>query len=436
MCNHYHHEYYEKNNFFARSSFLVFKSPQNGKLKKFDRCRCGYYWWGLAGLTAAQAFAKKGKKVILLEAFYCGAGASGKSSGFITPNCELGLSGFISRYGMEDGKTMWKSIELGLEHIRTNIKQYNIDCDYSEQDSLNVANSPKALKALIEEHNYLAEFGYTSQYIKKEDMPALIGSKDYYGGVTYANTFGISGYKYCQAMKEVLTKQGVLIYEETPVLDFQEHVINTLHGTVKADYIVVCADRFTPTFNKLTQEVYHAQNFLLISQPLTNDEIRTLFPERNLMVWDTDLIYNFYRISGNRLLIGGGSFLNSYSEYETHNSTYMYRKLTHYLEKKFPQITLQFEQMWPGLIGISKDVSPLAGSDKDARSIYYIAGAAGLSIAAMLGNYSADHLIDGADQFKDHFSPYRSFPIHGALQSVLGNKLSFALSNIINSNIP
>jgi glycine/D-amino acid oxidase-like deaminating enzyme len=135
-------------------------------------------------------------------------------------------------------------------------------------------------------------------------------------------------------------------------------------------------------------------------------------------------------------LIGGGSFLNTYNDPETHNSHYMHRKLTHSFEKKFPQITIQFEQMWSGLIGISKDIAPLAGADKDAPSIYYIAAAAGLSIAAMLGNYSADHLIDGSDQFKNYFSPYRSFPVGGALQSILGNKLSFALSNVINLNVP
>jgi gamma-glutamylputrescine oxidase len=391
---------------------------------------------GMAGITAAQAFAKKGKKVVLLEAYYCGAGATGKSSGFVTPNAELGLSDFIKRYGMTDGPLMWKSIEAGMDHIRSNIKQYNLDCDYIEEDTLIVANSQRALDGLLKEHNYLAEFGYQSQFFNKEDIRALIGSQGYYGGVSYANNFGISGYKYCQAMKDVLISQGVQIYEETPVLDFQEHLINTLHATVQADYIIVCTDRFTPSLNKLTQEVYHAQSFSLMSQPLTEKEIRTLFPDRSLMVWDTEFIYNYYRLNGNRLLLGGGSFLNTYNDYETHNSHYMHRKLTRYFEKKFPHITIQFEQMWSGLIGISKDIAPLAGSDKDAPSMYYIAASTGLSIAAMLGSYSADHLIDGANHFKDHFSPYRSFPIGGTLQSILGNKLSFALSNVINLNVP
>jgi hypothetical protein len=40
-------------------------------------------------------------------------------------------------------------------------------------------------------------------------------------------------------------------------------------------------------------------------------------------------------------------------------------------------------------------------------------------------------MIDGNDELDDYFSPYRSFPIGSALQTILGKKLSFALSNAL-----
>jgi glycine/D-amino acid oxidase-like deaminating enzyme len=107
----------------------------------------------------------------------------------------------------------------------------------------------------------------------------------------------------------------------------------------------------------------------------------------------------------------------------------MYKKLTNYINRIFPDLNIHFEQMWPGLIGVSKDICPLAGPDKDTKSIYYIGAAAGLPIAAMLGNYSADYILDGADTLKNYFSPYRKFPMSGALQTVIGTKLTFAISN-------
>jgi glycine/D-amino acid oxidase-like deaminating enzyme len=98
-------------------------------------------------------------------------------------------------------------------------------------------------------------------------------------------------------------------------------------------------------------------------------------------------------------------------------------------------LELQFEQFWPGLIGLSKDIAPIAGRDKKYPSIYYIAAAAGLPIAAALGNYCADHIVDNRDDLKDYFSPYRKFPIGGFMQRIIGTKLSFALSNLITERL-
>lgn len=386
---------------------------------------------GMAGLTAAQAFIQKNKRVVVLEAFFCGAGASGKSSGFITPNSELSLSKFIELYGQEGGSVIWKVIESGVEHIRTTIHRFNIDCDYTAEDSLLVANSQRAIKELQEEDKNLIMLFKKSHFIEKDNLSTLIGSTHYHGGVLYKNTFGISAYKYCQALKNVLTAQGVQIFEETPVLQFGNHLAHTLNGTVKAQHIIVCADRFTPHFNKLNKEIYHAQNFLLISQPLHKEEIRYIFPDKRLMVWDTELIYNYFRMSGNRLLLGGGSLLNLYNRSEQHNNRRIFLKLSHYFKRQFPHLDIQFEQFWPGMIGISKDIAPLMGYDKHDSSVYYIAAAAGLPIAAALANYCADAIVDKRDDLKDYFSPYRKYAVPTWAQSILGTKLSFALSNFL-----
>ncbi|MBA3752108.1 FAD-binding oxidoreductase [Candidatus Dependentiae bacterium] len=387
---------------------------------------------GMAGLTAAQAFAKKGKKVVLLEAYHCGAGATGKSSGFISPKCEIGFTEFIQRYGEEGAQAIWASIEKdGVEHIRSTIKEYQIECDYVEEDSLEVATSQKSVKSILTEAENLARSGFETSFIEKENIPSLVGTERYYGGVVYPRNFGINAYKYCQALKDALQKEGVEIYEETPVLSVSENSVTTLHATVKADYIVVCTDRFTPDLGKLTKEIYHIQTFLLASEVLSSVVLQKMFPQRRLMVWDTDLVFTYFRTTGDRLLVGGGSVLHSYSTHETYHSESIYKKLTHYITDTFQVPEIQFEQMWPGLIGVSKDVAPLAGPDKDIKSIYYICAAAGLPVAAMLGNYSAKYLLDGADTLKDYFSPYRETPIGGILQSILGTKVTFALSNAI-----
>jgi gamma-glutamylputrescine oxidase len=128
--------------------------------------------------------------------------------------------------------------------------------------------------------------------------------------------------------------------------------------------------------------------------------------------------------------------LTTYSSKEDHAYAPMLRKLLNYFHEKFPGLDIQFEQMWPGLIGLSKDIAPIAGPDKDNPSIYYITASAGLPIATALGTYSAEHLIDGKRDLDPYFSPYRKFPIGGMVQSLLGTRLSFALCNFLKKNVP
>lgn len=392
---------------------------------------------GMAGLSAAQAWHKRGKKVILLEQYYCGAGATGKSSGFITPNAELSFTDFSNKYNPDTAYKIWNFISNGVENIRQNITINNFDCGYSKQNTIILANNLHDMKKLELEHKNIGTYEYKTRLYDAQSIQKQVSSKAYVGGIEYEDTFGIDGYLYCQSMKQHLQDLGVLLFEETPVTEIKGHTVITPYAKITGDNIVVCTDRFMPQLNILTQEVYHAQTFVMASQVLSDEQIQAIFPDKKLMAWDTDLVYTYFRVTkDNRLVIGGGDFATSYALQEMHNYAPIVKKLTDYIATKFPKLNVQFQQVWPGLIGISKDIVPLAGPDKDKPYIYYVSAAAGLPIADALGRYSAEHLIDGVTTFDEYFSPYRKFPISGMLQSILGNKRSFMISNIIKSNIP
>ena len=392
---------------------------------------------GMAGLAAAQAFCNKGKKVVVLEQYYCGSGATGKSSGFVTPNAELSFTDFSKQYNPQTAHQIWDFITSGVEDIRSNILQNNFNCDYALQDTLMVANSKSDLKKLTLEYENLAKFNYKTALYNQDSLRHYIASNSYVGAVGYQETFGINGYLYCQEMKDYLQKLGVVIFEETLVTNILDHVVVTTHAKITADLIVVCTDRFMPELGLLKQQVFHAQTFLMRSEQLMPEQVRAIFPKDNFLVWDSELVYNYFRITpDNRLLLGGGSVLNSYASKPTHDSRYMFKKLTRYFAANFPGLKIEFKQMWPGMMGLSKDIAPIAGRDKDRPFLYYISASAGLPIAAALGRYSAENLIENKQDLDEYFSPYRSFVIQGVAQRILGNKLTFALCNVIKKNIP
>jgi len=385
---------------------------------------------GMAGLAAAQSFQEKGLSVVLLEKYHCGSGASGKSSGFITPDSELDLNYFKKVFGCDNAKKLWEFAIDGVAFIERNIKRHHLVCDYQVQDTLVVANSRHAFGELEQEYQTRQELNYPSTLYNQETLVSALGGDHYFGGIRYGGTFGINAYLYCQLMKEVLLQQGIQVYEDSPVLSIDGHTVSTNHGQVTADYIVVCADRFIPDLGKLTQEIYHAQTFLMMSESLNDKDIATIFPDQPLMVWDTDLIYTYFRLMGDgRMLLGGANIINTYERNPRHNATSMAKKLTSYFKYKFPQVSVNFDYMWPGLIGISKDIMPIAGRDIEQPYIYYVSAATGLHWAAALGKYSAEHMIDGRRDLDEFFSPQRSFPLGGLAQKLLGTPITFALAN-------
>jgi len=388
---------------------------------------------GMAGLSAAQSFADKGLAVVLVEKSFCGAGASGKSSGFITPASELSLQDLIVVYGQDNAQKLWEFARSGVHFIENNIKQFSPDCDYQKQDTLVVSNTDHDFKNEIQtEHESRLSLNYDSTLYDKTNLYSVLNSTKYTGGVLYADSFGIQGYKYCQEMKKILLDKGVKIYEETPVININSNKIETPLGSVIADNIIICLDRFIPDLGKLTNDVYHAQTFLLLSSRLTKQEIAAIFPDRPLMVWDTDLIYQYYRLNGdNRLMLGGANLFYTYSKSEIHNSKLIFNKLAHYFKNKFPDLNITFEYMWPGLIGIAKDIMPIVGPDQKEPKIYYAGAGAGLPWSAAIGKYASESIIDKRDDLDKFFSPYRHFAVGKTLQFFIGTKASFALSNIL-----
>lgn len=402
-------------------------------LKKDISCDVIVVGGGMAGLSAAQHFAQQGSKVVLIEKEFIGSGATGKSSGFITPDSELSLDDITKTSGFDEAKKIWDFINSGVDFIRNNIQTHSLQCDYQEQDTLILATDKKSIKNTIEaEYATRKKLDLKSTLYSQETVSSAVASSAYYGGISYGDTFNINAFSYSQEMKKVLQDTGIQIYENTPAISVDHNKVVTPHGEIKAQHIILCTDYHTPDLlPEMKYSIYHVQTFLLISKPLTDAQIKTIFPNKLFMAWDTDMIYHYFRITAdNRILVGGASLYYTFASQEIHNSEYMIKNLSSYFYTKFPQAPfVEFESIWPGLIGISKDIFPIAGFDKNIPSVYYATACAGLPFAAALGGYSSQAILHNRTDLDRYFSPYRKFALGKTVQKILGTKLTFALNN-------
>jgi gamma-glutamylputrescine oxidase len=389
---------------------------------------------GIAGLTCAQALNDRGLEVTLVERDSCGAGASGKSSGFITPDSELELSDLVATRGESLGRELWEFARSGLEHIRRTISELALDCDYQVQDSLFVASSARAFEKVVEvEHQAHQALGYGSTLYDRSDLERILGARAFHGGIRYAGTFGIDSYAYCRGLRAALERRGVRIYEGTPALRIDGQGVETPGGRVRSAKVAVLADTGLPSLGLAPAAIHPVRTFLAISRPLRASQIEALFPSGDrLMVWDSALVYQYFRLTGEgRLLLGSARLRDMYASAGPGARVHVARKLQRYLAGHFRGLEVEFEYLWPGLIGVSKDFLPVVGRSASSPEVCFAGAAAGLPWAAALGGYLAQKLTEGRAELDAALWVDRPFAIGARLQRLLGKPAGFMLSHAI-----
>jgi gamma-glutamylputrescine oxidase len=389
---------------------------------------------GAAGLAAALRFVGSGKKVVLLERNICGGSSTGKSAGFLTPDSELELSQLVRRFGREGAKELWDVPVRGIERMLSVIRETGIDCDLQKQDSLFLGKGRGGLGAVREEAAARKLLDYPSRIYEGEEVKSVIGSDGYTAAIRYQDTYGVDALRYAQGAKRVLLENGVDIYESSEVTGFSDHTATTHMGSVTADQIIFCADKLSPALSGYSWNVYHEQTFLSITEPLSDADVKTLFPEDPFQCWDSDLMYSYFRLTGSkRILLGGGSLFTTYARHDTTNSSVIDHVIRGF-RAKFPRVeNVKFIQFWMGRIDMTRDLLPTVLREPSAPWVHYVLGCVGLPWATFCGDFAARQVLaekeTGDEKYYGYFNVDRKFLVPLWLEKLLGKRLVFPLNN-------
>lgn len=416
------------------TTLLGIKTPLRPPLKTditADVCIVGA---GAAGLSAAYALMDKGLRVVLVEKNICGGSSSGKSAGFLTPDSELELSQLIRRFGKKGAADLWGVATKGVEMMVERIHTHQIQCDLQVQDSLFLGNGDSGWEDIKDEMESRKLMGFEQTLYDRNKIQTIIGSQSYSGGVRYPGTYGVDALLYCQGMKNILLQNGIDIYEASEVLRIRDHTVETHLGSVTADQIIFCADKLDPRLSHFAANIYHAQTFLSISEPIGDETIERVFPAGRFQCWDSDLVYSYFRLTGdNRLLLGGGDMLTTFSVNDV-NSSRVIDTVIEKFKSKFPILRdLTFIQYWPGRIDTTRDLLPTIVREDRSPWLHFVLGCVGLPWATFCGDFAARHAYDDEANSDHHFYDYfradRKFLLPLWVEKIAGKQIVFSLNN-------
>lgn len=368
---------------------------------------------GYTGLSAARILAKRGVRVVVLEAETIGWGASSRNGGMTLTGLKQPMSAVIERYGRDVARRLFQCSLESIDTVEQIIKEENIDCCFARRGHLFVASKPKHFNALAEHVEFMAkEFKHSVRLIAKNELQKEIGSDIYHGGLVDEASGGLNPAQYIAGLAGAAEKAGALLCARARAIRLEREgkrfIVETARGKLLADNILTATSGYTGSVTpKLQRKIIPIGSFVIATEPLSKELAHQLSP-KNRMIFDSRHYLNYFRLSADhRLIFGGRAAFFPESHSTVRRSAEILRRE---MVRVYPQLKgVQVEYAWGGTLDFTFDMMPHVG---EMDGVYYSLGYAGhgVAMATYLGKAVAEAMLDG--NIRNH--PFAAFSFPGA----------------------
>jgi glycine/D-amino acid oxidase-like deaminating enzyme len=356
---------------------------------------------GFTGLWTAYYLkrAEPSLRVLVLEAEQAGFGASGRNGGW--------LSGFFSGPARtyERGRLRGSYLALQREMFATVaevarvLDAEGIDAELRRSGVLTVALG-RAQLARIREHVAAAR----SLGLGEEDLREL-GAAELSARVAVAGALGASfsphvarvhPAKLLVGLAAAVERQGVEIYERTPVHAIAPGAAETAHGRVSARWVVRATEGYTPSLRGQRRALAPINSSMIVTEPLGEEIWERIGWRGQELLGDGANVYVYLqRTADGRIAIGGRGTPYRYgSRTDGHGDTAAstIASLRAKLAAMFPAAAgAPIDHAWSGVLGAPRDWCVSVAADP-ATGLARAGGYVGEGVAA--ANLAARALRD------------------------------------------
>jgi gamma-glutamylputrescine oxidase len=354
---------------------------------------------GYTGLSAALHLRKAGLSVVVLEAERAGFGASGRNGGQVITGQRVDQTDLEKKFGDARARELWNLALEAKSLVRSLIATYAIDCD-ERQGHLTAAVRDGHARDLESYTAHLnTKYGYTAaRYVSGKEMPSLVASENYKGGMFDAEGFHLHPLNYALGLARAADDEGAQILEHSraAAIDRGPTIrITTTQGSVEAKFCVVgCGAYLDNLVPQLENTVVPISNYIAATEPLGEARAKALIPS-GAAVADTKFVLDYYRLSADgRLIFGGGE------TYGRSDELFIAKIVRPRILSVFPQLAdVPVEYAWGGRLGITIPRLPHLG--RLAPNFYFAQGYSGqgVAIATLAGKLIAEAIAGQSARF-------------------------------------
>ncbi|MFI5895739.1 NAD(P)/FAD-dependent oxidoreductase [Actinoplanes sp. NPDC051513] len=328
------------------------------------------------------------KKIVILEAEYCGYGASGRNGGWASGLFPVSEEKLTKRYGAAQASAMHHALAGAVDEVGRAARAEGIDCDYAKGGTITLARTPAQLRRARG----------ASGFLGADEASAICGARDVLGGVYSPDCAALHPAKLVRGLAAAVEKRKIKIYEQTRVRRIARGLVETDRGTVRAGTVVRALEGYTARLAGHRRNLAPVYSLMIATEPLSEAEWERIgLRRRETFSDERHMIIYGQRTADDRLAIGGRGapyHFGSRIEPGYDRVPAVFDSLRATLTEMFG-IEPEIAYRWGGPLGIPRDWMPSVGL---SGGIAWAGGYVGDGVAAanLAGRTLAD-LISGAE---------------------------------------
>ena len=360
---------------------------------------------GITGITTALQLQKAGKKCILAEAHTIGFGTSGGTTAHLNTFMDNSYAQIAKDFGEDNAQLVATAAREALDLVKKNIKEYNIKCDYSEQEGYLFSQDEKQTKELDDIYEASEKAGCEVRYEDKIPVPV-----DFIKAMVYKNQAQFHPAKYFYALAKAFEDAGGVLLQQrriTAVHEKGDHLEAESHrGNIEARNLIY-ATHIPPGVNLLHFRCAPYRSYAMALK-LKSEK----YPDD--LAYDMYDPYHYYRtheVDGEKYFIAGGEDHKTAHE---ENTEECFRKLEAYLKKYFNIEEVSFK--WSSQYFQSTDGLPYIGNLPGNPDNVFVAtgfGGNGMTYSHVTAAILTDLIFTGKNKYEKLFDPNRVKPVAG-----------------------
>ena len=268
---------------------------------------------GIAGLSAAYALARAGRKVVVLELDQIGSGESGRTTAHLSNALDDRYFTVEKAVGKENARLAAESHTAAINRIEETIRIVGIDCDFERLDGY-LFCGPDDTPALLDEELAAAHRAGLTDVTRVERAP--MHGWDSGPALRFPNQGRFHVLKYLAGLAEGIERAGGTIHGSTKVESIEGGTparVKTADGnTVTAKDIVVCTNGAISDLR-----VTHLKQAPYRTVVVAFRVPRGSVPDA--LYWDTPDPYHYVRLqqlddASDALIVGGEDFKTAHED--------------------------------------------------------------------------------------------------------------------------